>query len=93
MRVPVRISVRAVHMGTGRFGSTAPLVSSPTGGAGAREVAQAQRRDLRLLLISGHAEDAVASDGKPADPRTSRGKPYTRQDLALKVREAPETPD
>ena len=56
-------------------------------------MAQAQRRDLKLLLISSHAEDAVASDGKPADPRTSRGKPYTRQDLALKVREALETPD
>ena len=66
------------------------------GGMTGRQLAEAakrQRPQLKVLFTSGHAEDAVASDGEPGPPAQFLGKPYTRHELALKVREALEAPD
>jgi CheY-like chemotaxis protein len=66
------------------------------GGMTGRQLAEAAKRQrprLKLLFTSGHAEDAVAGDGEPGPPVQFLGKPYTRQDLALKVRLALETLD
>jgi CheY-like chemotaxis protein len=66
------------------------------GGISGRQLAEAAKRrrpHLRVLFTSGHAEDAVAEDGE-LDPRAQfLAKPYTRQDLARKVREALGMPD
>jgi PAS domain S-box-containing protein len=66
------------------------------GGMTGRQLAEAAkglRPQLKLLFTSGHAVDGVVQDGG-ADPRVQfLAKPYTRPDLALKVRQALGMPD
>jgi len=66
------------------------------GGMTGRQLAEAaklRRPRLKALFTSGHSEDVVAEDGA-LDPRAQfLAKPYTRQDLARKVRQALGMPD
>ena len=60
-----------------------------------RELAVRLRRRLprlRVLLISGHAEDAVPSTQTSADGMAFLAKPFSKQTLGRKVRELLDTP-
>jgi CheY-like chemotaxis protein len=66
------------------------------GGMTGRQLAEAAKRQrplLKLLFTSGHAEDAVVEVGEFWPRVQFLAKPYTRQDLAFKVREALEMRD
>ena len=53
------------------------------------ETAKRQRPLLKLLFASGHAEDAMVEVGEFGPRVQLLAKPYTRQDLAFKVRRIP----
>jgi PAS domain S-box-containing protein len=57
------------------------------------ETAKRQRPLLKLLFTSGHAEDAMVEVGEFGPRVQFLAKPYTRQDLAFKVRESLEILD
>jgi signal transduction histidine kinase/ActR/RegA family two-component response regulator len=57
-------------------------------GADLAEVAQAMRPRLKVLLASGYAEQADAHRNRPEPAAQLLGKPYRRQELAVKIRRA-----
>ncbi len=62
---------------------------------GGRELAERLRRRLprlRVLLVSGYAEDAALSTQAAADGMAFLGKPFNRQALGRKIRELLDTP-
>ncbi|HEV8680698.1 MAG TPA: ATP-binding protein, partial [Stellaceae bacterium] len=83
------------------LGSDAPVDLLMTdmvmpGGMTGRQLAEAAKRQrprVKLLFTSGHSEDAVVEDSELDSRVQFLAKPYTRQDLALKVRAVLETPD
>jgi PAS domain S-box-containing protein len=61
------------------------------GGLNGRQLGDEARRlypDLRVLLTSGYAENAVVNDGRLDHGVHLLNKPYHRSDLAMKIRDA-----
>ncbi len=65
------------------------------GGMNGRELADAAlavRPGLKVLFTSGYAEDAIVHDGRLDRGVNLLSKPYRRQELAVKLREALNAP-
>ena len=57
------------------------------------DAAQARHPGIRVLYVSGYARNAIVHQGKLDDGVNLLSKPFTRETLVQRVREALDTPE
>ncbi len=88
---PEALRVAALHQGTIHILVTDVVMPGMSG----REVGRrltAERPDMRVLYLSGHADDSIVSHGVLEPGLAFLQKPFTPENLARRVRELLDAP-